>query len=815
MNITREVTCNVHPGRPCRACVLCKQGNLSKYFHPKTWKSTASMDILRELEPALGIQLDSCICRRCRNDVRRLSEPGFIPRWRKESLPHKHCCVPECVNPAQKLTKLVNNEQLWRQFSMPDTHNPVGNDVSGYPLCTTHYGELYRKLHPVIKNCKTCNKVIDHAKHRKCPDPTLIERFLQHNTSFSGTIDANDPICYACYKAHLVIVKLTSSTTDSSDHDLHTLIQQLKGELKNEGEISTQEEAVSHAVRMSAVLVGETLLVQNAILLPEVFDYFESIYSMTAQDVVQQCSLHSIANPTWLLSQLSALLEQHMSYRCSVKKYGTVLYRYGGDLLHALNVSLGQSRTKSSVELKSDPSEQHDQFQKHLHEVCVTLNAKCHVATKKLVNENLGFQHLIEKVDIGKCIDDLDPDLWKAICLITQPLSSKALTSVNGSHIRQMRRFFCACCLLYATNNQCSFPLHTLITDVVLTCGGSSRLVKFLNRLGICTSADKHDRYVTERVKKRKEDGVLSAYPDGAFTVASTDNLDFLHHYARVYCGKQQTSWHGTTVQLVQPQPSNIIDSQSHSNADCSAPDTPEREVTTLVEGMRGCDTHVSHNRHPASGLQASISKRLFSIISPAKSPTRNAPPRKQQCTEQTQEKSLGIADFQLSEIETKAIDKLERMATDYAMLKVASCEHNISLIDLQTYYSLSNGIPSPECSNVIYFMVLDQRCDDKETLLNVISELHTEFIASKKKMYLLLEGDQVTYEHLQSIKKEYGNDLKWLLPFPGDWHLLKNYQEVLLKIYFDAGLSDLAKISGYLPNSVGAKFKRIHHIHI
>ena len=53
--------------------------------------------------------------------------------------------------------------------------------------------------------------------------------------------------------------------------------------------------------------------------------------------------------------------------------------------------------------------------------------------------------------------------------------------------------------------------------------------------------------------------------------------------------------------------------------------------------------------------------------------------------------------------------------------------------------------------------MVLDQRCDDKETLLNVISELHTEFISSKKKMYLLLEGDQVTYERLQSIKKEYG----------------------------------------------------------
>ena len=50
------------------------------------------------------------------------------------------------------------------------------------------------------------------------------------------------------------------------------------------------------------------------------------------------------------------------------------------------------------------------------------------------------------------------------------------------------------------------------------------------------------------------------------------------------------------------------------------------------------------------------------------------------------------------------------------------------------------------------------------------------------------------------------------MLPFPGDWHLLKYFQEVLLKIYFDVGLSDLAKSSGYLPNSVGSNFKRTHH---
>ena len=67
------------------------------------------------------------------------SQSGFIPRWRRKSSPHKHCCVPECVNPAQKVTKLVNHEQICEFFSMPDTDNLETKDVFGYPLCITHY----------------------------------------------------------------------------------------------------------------------------------------------------------------------------------------------------------------------------------------------------------------------------------------------------------------------------------------------------------------------------------------------------------------------------------------------------------------------------------------------------------------------------------------------------------------------------------------------------------------------------------------------------------------------------------------------------
>ena len=144
-------------------------------------------------------------------------------------------------------------------------------------------------------------------------------------------------------------------------------------------------------------------------------------------------------------------------------------------------------------------------------------------------------------------------------------------------------------------------------------------------------------------------------------------------------------------------------------------------------------------------------------------------------------------------------------MSTQYIFQKVAN------LIDLQTYFSLSNNLSIPECSSVVYFKVLDQRCDDKQTLLTIISNLYEEFIVPGKKEWVLLEGEQATYERLQSIKAEYGNDFAWMIPFPGDWHFLKNFQEVLVLMQ-DLAI-DLAKASGYQPNSIGTNLKRNHKL--
>ena len=112
----RQVTSQVHPGRPCQPCVLCSKGNQSKYFHPKSWKDSTLLESLQELEPSLNIEPESCICRPCNNEVKDIGKDNFIPRWRKKGTKQQSCIVPRCLNAAKTVTKLTNPSALLAFF---------------------------------------------------------------------------------------------------------------------------------------------------------------------------------------------------------------------------------------------------------------------------------------------------------------------------------------------------------------------------------------------------------------------------------------------------------------------------------------------------------------------------------------------------------------------------------------------------------------------------------------------------------------------------------------------------------------------------
>ena len=101
-------------------------------------------------------------------------------------------------------------------------------------------------------------------------------------------------------------------------------------------------------------------------------------------------------------------------------------------------------------------------------------------------------------------------------------------------------------------------------------------------------------------------------------------------------------------------------------------------------------------------------------------------------------------------------------------------------------------------------------------TLIGVIARIQQTFVQELNQKYVIVVGDAKTYNLLQEICYEYKSQLKWLIPFPGDWHVLFNYQKALMKPYADAGLASLGKASGHRAETLtsliqASYFRRTH----
>ena len=138
------------------------------------------------------------------------------------------------------------------------------------------------------------------------------------------------------------------------------------------------------------------------------------------------------------------------------------------------------------------------------------------------------------------------------------------------------------------------------------------------------------------------------------------------------------------------------------------------------------------------------------------------------------------------------------------------------NLVGLQEYMTLTT-VTRPredEKSNIVYFDVLDAIADKKETVLLVLDKIRKQIVERHGKQWLVIAGDAKLYNVLTTIKREYGDEFKWLICYPGDWHMLVNFQKAIMKPYFDAGLKELAKTAGYPTTAIQAcsQFKRTHH---
>ena len=162
---------------------------------------------------------------------------------------------------------------------------------------------------------------------------------------------------------------------------------------------------------------------------------------------------------------------------------------------------------------------------------------------------------------------------------------------------------------------------------------------------------------------------------------------------------------------------------------------------------------------------------------------------------------SLTFTDFQQSVVERQAISQIEHKFFQYIVSKYSLMDKALPILFhfQQFLCTTSKNYQPTEKSNLTYLDILNEHADSKETILTVLELLESKYkVLRGNSQYLIVVGDAKTFNHLVRLKREQSEKFSWLLPFPGDWHILKNFHPVIINTYADAGLRQLAETSGF-----------------
>ena len=157
----------------------------------------------------------------------------------------------------------------------------------------------------------------------------------------------------------------------------------------------------------------------------------------------------------------------------------------------------------------------------------------------------------------------------------------------------------------------------------------------------------------------------------------------------------------------------------------------------------------------------------------------------------------LSFDKFSVSDLEENEIMNFGQEMFSYILHRYPSLtgKTQLSIPGFKCKLSL-NSQSKCEQSKFNYLYILNEKADSAETLKKMLGLLYKSFGVGKHINHLVIAGDGATIKLLSEIKFEYGDSLGWVIPYLGDWHVLKNFQEVIMKIYWDAGLKEVAKIT-------------------
>ena len=478
-----------------------------------------------------------------------------------------------------------------------------------------------------------------------------------------------------------------------------------------------------------------------------------------------------IPGSRWLLSRILQYFEGILEIHCRQRRVGTLLFHKDCDLLQAMSIIMGRTtslQTKEVTQEQSQLSALPDTGtcnEEQIQTVAKYLNSRLHQKARVLNTKFEGEPELIAGIDLTNAITDTDDVVTDFLTTMTQSIRSSRhsllqdkLTEVSSKKIRLI---YATSLLLFYTKSTCSAPFHVALTEAVLC----HELVRILNRSGLIASLDTVNRVATHVVQRRISNGIECDLKPQKLAAVSIDNIDILQPYGFVSCQDATRSWHGTSVQCVQPLPTsgNMTDDDIRAS--------PRTEVTSGKHRLS------SPAKTPTPNKKLKRRRRtLTELPSPPSESTEIEVDSTSEPFEpinfddyKPSKNYLRLEDFKVDDDEQFALNQLHQNLFRAVVLRFFAPDQHC-FPSLPSFINcLQKQSSDKEVSNVTYVEIVSERADSKPTLIGVIARLQKTFVQKLKQKYVIVVGDAKTYNLLQAICYEYKTQLKWLIPFPGD----------------------------------------------
>ena len=185
------------------------------------------------------------------------------------------------------------------------------------------------------------------------PNASLVNEFLRQCTE----LEVTDMISDKDYTSHLALVKSHEEQGRSSDVQLNDLIAIWECKISD-----SDSDKLTRTMLHTAIIiyVAREVLNQRAVLLPHISQIFFHTSTPDSDEQILEAGEGTIKlSSRWLLKQLIMHLCNHVDYTCVHKKFGTVLFHKGGNMLTSLSWALGRAGTESDTLYKSKSGQSH------------------------------------------------------------------------------------------------------------------------------------------------------------------------------------------------------------------------------------------------------------------------------------------------------------------------------------------------------------------------------------------------------------------------------------------------------------------------